>query len=95
MNKPDFDLVQYQKNVISDMQEKLYCQVEENDRLLGIIDSLEDKARRLKLSLDNAVFQLHGICSACKSYSNYHQQGKCKDCRYDRWNIDAANDNWE
>lgn len=71
MNKPDFDLVQYQKNVISDMQEKLYCQVEENDRLLGIISSQGEQIDSLKEKLKKAVSDMNGICYLCGNGKPY------------------------
>ena len=71
MNKPDFDLVQYQKNVISDMQEKLYCQVEENDRLLGIISSQGEQIDSLKEKLKKAVLDMNGIGYLCGNGKPY------------------------
>lgn len=48
--------------------------------------------------LDAAIKKLHGICSACTSYSMYHGRGKCATCRYDNINHGNPahdNDNWE
>ena len=46
---------------------------------------------------DAAVEQLHGICSACKNYSPYHNTGKCAFCVYEpaREKDVEANDNWQ
>lgn len=30
-----------------------------------------------------ALEHLHGICSACKNYSPYHNRGKCRYCAYE------------
>ena len=46
---------------------------------------------------EKLVEQLHGICSACKNYSPYHNKGKCRFCVYEpaRSKDAEVNDNWE
>ncbi len=51
-----------------------------------------DVERKLEIALS----QLHGICSACKHYSAYHNQGACKICKYEKARMsDEVKDNWE
>lgn len=52
---------------------------------------------QVKRERDAAVEQLHGICSACKNYSPYHNKGKCRFCVYEpaREKDVEANDNWQ
>ena len=59
-------------------------------------DVLADLAR-VTAERDAAVEQLHGICSACKNYSPYHNTGKCRFCVYEpaREKDVEANDNWQ
>ena len=58
---------------------------------------LGTELERVKLERDAAVEQLHGICSACKNYSPYHNRGRCRFCVYEpARNKDAeVNDNWQ
>lgn len=58
---------------------------------------LGTELERAKLERDAAVEQLHGICSACKNYSPYHNRGKCRFCTYEpaRDKDAEVNDNWE
>ena len=58
---------------------------------------LGTELERVKLERDAAVEQLHGICSACKNYSPYHNRGKCRFCTYEpaRDKDAEVNDNWE
>ena len=59
-------------------------------------DVLVDLAR-VAAERDAEVERLHGICSACKNYSPYHNRGKCWYCAYEpaRDKNAEANDNWE
>lgn len=66
------------------------------------LDDDEWKAIRAELEMvkwerDAAVEQLHGVCSACKNYSPYHNRGKCRFCVYElaRDKDAEVNDNWE
>ena len=63
---------------------------EENERLWAELEHV--KSERAV-----ALEHLHGICSACKNYSPYHNRGKCRFCVYEpvRNNDAEANDNWE
>ena len=56
-----------------------------------------DELEQVKRERDAAVEQLHGICSACKNYSPYHNRGKCRFCTYEpaRDKDAEVNDNWE
>lgn len=63
---------------------------EENEKLRAELEHVKEERNA-------AVKQLHGLCSACKNYSPYHNKGKCRYCLYESArNKDAeANDNWE
>ena len=58
---------------------------------------LRAELEQIKLEKAVALEHLHGICSACKNYSPYHNRGKCRYCAYEpaRDKDAEANDNWE
>lgn len=69
----------------------------ERDTLLTANQHLREEREQLTAERDAAVEQLHGICSACKNYSPYHNTGKCAFCVYEpaREKDVEANDNWQ
>ena len=60
-------------------------------------EKLRAELEQVKSERAVALEHLHGICSACKNYSPYHNRGKCRSCAYEpARDTDAeANDNWE
>lgn len=60
-------------------------------------EKLRAKLEQVKAERDAALEHLHGICSACKSYSPYHNRGKCRFCAYEpvRDKDAEVNDNLE
>ena len=60
-------------------------------------EKLRDELKQVKAERDAALEHLHGICSACKIYSPYHNRGKCRFCAYEpaRDKDAEVNDNWE
>ena len=60
-------------------------------------EKLRAELEQVKSERDVSLEHLHGICSACKNYSPYHNRGKCRYCAYEpAKDKDAeANDNWE
>ena len=58
---------------------------------------LRAELEQIKSEKAVALEHLHGICSACKNYSPYHNGGKCRSCAYEpaRDKDEEANDNWE
>ena len=60
-------------------------------------EKLRDELEQVKAERDAALEHLHGICSACKNYSPYHNTGKCGFCVYEpaREKDVEANDNWQ
>ena len=68
------------------------------------LSTLQAENKKLRAELEQvkseravALEHLHGICSACKNYSPYHNRGKCRSCAYEpaRDKDAEANDNWE
>jgi len=62
------------------------------------VEDIVNVVKELIEERDAAVSKLHGICSACSSYSWYHRQGKCEHCKWDTANhgdVGAEKDNWE
>ena len=59
--------------------------------------AIRAELEQIKLEKAVALEHLHGICSACKNYSPYHNRGKCRYCAYEpaRDKDAEANDNWE
>ena len=66
---------------------------QENRECNKVLAELE----QVKAERDAALEHLHGICSACKNYSPYHNTGKCRFCVYEpaREKDVEANDNWQ
>lgn len=60
-------------------------------------EKLQSELEQVKSERAVALEHLHGICSACKNYSPYHNRGKCRSCAYEpaRDKDAEANDNWE
>ena len=60
-------------------------------------EKLRAELEQVKSERAVALEHLHGICSACKNYSPYHNRGKCRFCVYEpaRNKVAEANDNWE
>ena len=60
-------------------------------------EKLWAELEQVKRERDAALEHLHGICSACKNNSHYHNRGKCRFCMYELdKEIDVeVNDNWE
>ena len=60
-------------------------------------EKLRAELEQVKAERDAALEHLHGICSACKNYSPYHNRGKCRFCAYEpaRDKDAEVNDNWE
>lgn len=50
------------------------------------VEYWKERAEKARRERDAAIKMLHGICSACKNYSDYHRKGKCKNCRFDNAN---------
>ena len=67
------------------------------ETLNELCENLHDELEKVKAERDAALEHLHGICSACKNYSPYHNRGKCRFCAYEpaRDKDAEANDNWE
>ena len=67
------------------------------ETLNEVIDNLRADLARVTAERDEAVEQLHGICSACQNYSPYHNRGKCRFCVYEptRDKDAEVNDNWK
>lgn len=65
--------------------------------LQGENEKLRAELEEVKSERAVALEHLHGICSACKNYSPYHNRGKCRSCAYEpaRDKDAEANDNWE
>ena len=60
-------------------------------------EKLRVEREQIKAERDAALEHLHGICSACKNYSPYHNTGKCEFCVYEpaREKDVEASDNWQ
>ena len=75
--------------------------LEDAATVLSTLQAANEKLRaeleQVKSERAMALEHLHGICSACKNYSPYHNRGKCRFCVYEpaRNKVAEANDNWE
>ena len=78
------------ENLIADAATALSTLQAENEKLRAELEQVKSERA---VSLEH----LHGICSACKNYSPYHNRGKCRYCAYEpaRDKDAEANDNWE
>lgn len=84
-------------SVYRPIQEELNLAHEENQSLKDVNEKLREELEHVKEERNAAVKQLHGLCSACKNYSPYHNKGKCRYCLYEsaRDKYAEVNDNWE
>lgn len=69
----------------------------DNAALKAENEKLRAKLEQVKAERDMALEYLHGICSACKNNSHYHNRGKCRFCVYElaKEKDVEVNDNWE
>lgn len=56
-----------------------------------------ERAEKAERERDAAVQQLHGLCSACKYYTPYHNDGLCATCTHEVacFVPEKATDKWE
>lgn len=59
------------------------------------IESLEKQITQITAERNAAIEQLHGECSACKHYSQYHAKGKCKNCKWDNASLSRPVERWD
>lgn len=59
------------------------------------IESLEKQITQITTERNAAIEQLHGECSACKHYSQYHAKGKCKNCKWDNASLSRPVERWD
>lgn len=64
---------------------------------LPIVQELRAELERVIVERDAAVNRLHGYCSECKNYTEYHGQGLCATCCHEHFlaALHTENDNWE
>lgn len=61
------------------------------------IDALRQELERVTAERESVVNRLHGYCSECKNYTEYHGQGPCATCCHEHFlaALHTENDNWE
>lgn len=66
-------------------------------KLLARAEEAEAKAEKTEEERDAAVDQLRGLCSACKHYTPYHNDGPCATCTHEVacFVPEKATDKWE
>ena len=66
---------------------------------LPIVQELREQLAKVTAERNAVIEQLHGKCSACKHYSQYHAKEKCKTCKWDnaslRRPVECWDDCWE
>lgn len=65
--------------------------------LLARAEAAEARAEKAEKERDAAVEQLRGLCSACKHYTPYHNDGPCATCTHEVacFAPEKATDKWE
>ena len=63
----------------------------------GAIEQLQTKNEELSAKLDAAIKQLHGYCPSCTHYTPNHNEGLCRTCKHEYYNLlnNESLDNWE
>lgn len=61
------------------------------------IEQLQTKNEELSAKLDAAIKQLHGYCPSCTHYTPNHNEGLCRTCKHEYYNLlnNESLDNWE
>lgn len=61
------------------------------------IEQLQTKNEELSAKLDAATKQLHGYCPSCTHYTPNHNEGLCRTCKHEYYNLlnNESLDNWE
>ena len=97
----DTQFIAHAREDIPELLTEIYRQREEIESLTrcpetcAYIDRLADQLSAVTKERDSALSYLHGSCFACTNYSAFHNQGKCKDCKFEYCPDKDSVDNWE
>ena len=61
------------------------------------LSTLQAENEKLRAELDAAIKQLHGHCPACTHYTPNHNEGPCRTCKHEYYNLlnNESFDNWK
>ena len=67
------------------------------DEAATALSTLQAENEKLRAELDAAIKQLHGHCPACTHYTPNHNEGLCRTCKHEYYNLlnNESLDNWE
>ena len=69
----------------------------ENQASRNAANGFKAENEKLRAELDAAIKQLHGHCPACTHYTPNHNEGLCRTCKHEYYNLlnNESLDNWE
>lgn len=61
------------------------------------LSTLQGENEKMRAELDAAIKQLHGHCPACTHYTPNHNEGPCRTCKHEYYNLlnNESFDNWK
>lgn len=61
------------------------------------LSTLQGENEKMRAELDAAIKQLHGYCPSCTHYTPNHNEGLCRTCKHEYYNLlnNESLDNWE
>lgn len=82
---------------IAESRELFHLMITTIDDLISRAEKAEARADKVERERDEAIKQLHGICSSCKHYTPYHNDGPCATCTHEIacFVPEKATDKWE
>lgn len=69
----------------------------ENQASRNAANGFKAENEKMRAELDAAIKQLHGHCPACTHYTPNHNEGPCRTCKHEYYNLlnNESFDNWK